>query len=384
MRGPSCQVIGPLAATVTVRRRSYEIPAVTREGPGVGLSRRAIGGSVTGARRRESVQPGYPASRNPTCRKRKVPTGSAMRGKGTGSKEEGARASVREGRTTRARTQQVIQDEEVHTPETPAPSTLTRGTPMTSGAGKERTDAMRQRRYRSRTFPSSTPADSDSLSPNVGGAFITPRLLFNRGSKRSQEDTSSSQGISKRGRTSNPSSSKQSPEKVPETPQIARGRSLSSAARSLDWNKNEVEDKHTITSVPANKFYGVSKDEDLKSTSFLVEIDGVFLRNEIYREIMEKEQELVKQRAKVEELNKKVSAVKDGKTKENRLMAMEERMETLDIIKSTIYIAPGGKAVQVRPMMQSISSVCPLTATSSRPLALWPAWGVFQLSVPSA
>ena len=65
-------------------------------------------------------------------------------------------------------------------------------------------------------------------------------------------------------------------------------------------------------------------------------------------------------------------------------MAMEERMETLDIIKSTIYIAPGGKAVQVRPMMQSTSSVCPLTATSSRPLALWPAWGVFRLSAPSA
>ena len=60
---------------------------------------------------------------------------SAMRGKGTGSKEEGARASVREGRTTRARTQQVIQDEDVYTPETPAPSTLTRGTPMTSEAG---------------------------------------------------------------------------------------------------------------------------------------------------------------------------------------------------------------------------------------------------------
>ena len=55
----------------------------------------------------------------------------------------------------------------------------------------------------------------------------------------------------------------------------------------MDWNKNEVEDKHTITSVPASKFYGVSKDEDLKSTSFLVEIDGVFLRNQIYREIVE-------------------------------------------------------------------------------------------------
>eukprot|EP00960_Hanusia_phi_P030687 748793-Hanusia_phi.AAC.1 len=219
------------------------------------------------------------------------------------SEEEEARGNVREGRTTR-RTHQVTQDEEVHTPETPAPTQHSQNTPKTSEGGARTADAChvltekisfshsafrRTRRLgllvpqRRRGFhhpPIALQSRSEAITG--GGAVLPVRQQENksilehvRGEGACGRGVKCIEGLA------------QSPEKVPETPQIARGRSLSSAVRSLDWNKKDAEDEHKIFSVPANKFYGVPKAEDLKDTAFLVEIDGVFLRNEIYREILE-------------------------------------------------------------------------------------------------